>query len=71
MPKVVFSCCYCGRNIDEETPDRTGVSLYNMETGEPGQSWFAHEFCFRQKLHPDYDISMNALDDDADWEVEP
>lgn len=53
----VFSCCYCARVLTEDTPDWVGVSLYDKDTGEPGQMWFAHELCFRQKLHPDYDIS--------------
>jgi hypothetical protein len=58
---VIFTCCYCTEVLDE---DQVGVSLYDIGTGKPGQCWFAHETCFRERLHPDYDVAMDELD----WE---
>lgn len=57
----VFHCCYCDTALDDSTPDWVGVSLYNKDTGRPGQAWFAHEGCFRDKLHPDYNMKEGGI----------
>lgn len=53
----IFSCCYCAEILNED-PDRSGVSLYSMQTGEPGQAWFCHETCFRDRLHPLFNLGV-------------
>lgn len=63
---AIFSCCYCTRILDDETPDWVGVSLYDKDTGVPGQMWFAHESCFRERLHEEYDMRMDDLEDGHD-----
>ena len=68
---VVFSCCYCARILDDETPDWIGVSIYDKDTGNPGQMWFAHELCFRKTLHPDYDLIDPDLPEWIDEGEEP
>jgi len=66
--EIKFVCCYCGRAMDDETPDFVGVSIYDPETGESRQCWFAHELCFRQTLDPNFDVKSDYSEewDDAE-----
>lgn len=67
---VVFSCCYCTRVLTDDTaPDWIGVSIYDKDTGEMEQAWFAHEMCFRKTLHPDYDMDVPEFEGEDDEEV--
>lgn len=56
-----FHCCYCAKGLDDSTADWVGVSLYSKDTGSPGQAWFAHESCFRSKLHPEFNFVEGGI----------
>jgi hypothetical protein len=53
----IFSCCYCAEALtDKDGSSWVGISLYNKDNGDPGQAWFCHEGCFRERLHPEYKL---------------
>jgi hypothetical protein len=49
MPKVIFGCCFCGRDIKK---GGKGVALVNQESGGFEQQWWCHLDCFLAHLTP-------------------
>lgn len=43
--RIVFACCFCGRDIHEEDDGGKGLALVNGETGDFEQQWWCHVDC--------------------------
>lgn len=51
------SCCFCDRVIrPEEDPRGMSVRVGGLFSGKTEQFLYAHSTCFKDRLHPSFDL---------------
>jgi hypothetical protein len=63
MPKEIrFVCCFCSNEIPNG--EVKGVALYDAEVSDdPGQTWFCHEGCFRDRILARFWVGQDDVSD--------
>ena len=74
MEKLEFSCCFCNQGIIENKTDPLDVNIMQNDDVQnntrTSQSFYAHFYCFKEKLHHFPKTYFIKFEDDDEPEID-